>query len=151
MLAHLKRLYLHYLSETTDQKASYMRTFSIVLLQAASHIQFLHAVNLPIHHSSRLSCECATDDKDEDYLAEPGDDGLIFYSIKIMKMTIHNLKFTSSWDSFVKQSPSISLSAFQLSGELDLNIRFYEKEGSKLLTMVYSFKFIASRRIYHPI
>ena len=63
----------------------------------------------------------------------------------------HNLKFTSSWDSCVKQSPSISLSAFQLSGELDLNIRFYEKEGSKLLTMVYSFKFIASRRIYHPI
>ena len=127
-----------------------MRTFSIVLLQAASHIQFLHAVNLPIHHSPRLSRECATDDKDEDYLAEPGDDGLIFYSIKIMKMTIHNLKFTSSWDSFVKQSPSISLSAFQLSGELDLNIRFYEKEGSKLLTMVYSFKFIASYRIYHP-
>ena len=75
---HKKRLYLHFLSETTDQKASYIRTFSIVLLQAASHIQLLHAVNLPIHHSSRLSRECATDDKDEDYLAEPGDNGTIF-------------------------------------------------------------------------
>ena len=67
-----------------------------------------------------------------------------------MRMTIHNLKFTSSWDSCVKQSPSISLSAFQLSGELDFVIRFYEEEGSKLLTMVYSFKFIASYQMYHP-
>ena len=67
-----------------------------------------------------------------------------------MRMTIHNVNFTSSWDSCVKQSLSISLSAFQLSGELDFVIRFYEEEGSKLLTMVYSFKFIASYRIYHP-
>ena len=119
-------------------------------MQAASHIQLLHAVNLPIHHSPRLSRECATDDKDEDYLAEPGDDGSIFQSIEIMRMTIHKLKFTSSWDSCVKQSPSISLSAFQLSGELDFVIRFYEEEGSKLLTMVYSFKFIASYQMYHP-